>query len=231
MHRVIGLHVDGDQVIGREGGFLAIRRLHLRNRRDDGSLSDPYICDFAVRPKGLDAVVVACWHRTAAGIQVLLRDGLRPPLHFGRPPERQVIPDRRTYMFFTELVAGIVEHDDRGDDGLRHRAAAEVLEEAGYTIDPAAVVLLGAAVFPSPGAQAEKFYLAAVEIADPGAQVSLAGDGSPMEEGATVRWMALDDAIAACVRGDIEDCKTELGLRRLSESLREAGGQPAPGTR
>jgi ADP-ribose pyrophosphatase len=64
----------------------------------------------------------------------------------------------------------------------------------------------------------EKFYFTAVEV-DPSAQQPLGGDGSPMEEGASTRWLLLDEAIAACVRGDIADLKTELGLRRLRERL------------
>ena len=40
-----------------------------------------------------------------------------------------------------------------------------------------------------------------------------------MEEGATTRWLPLDAAIAACVRGDLPDLKTELGLRRLRDHL------------
>jgi hypothetical protein len=40
-----------------------------------------------------------------------------------------------------------------------------------------------------------------------------------MEEGAASRWVALDDAIAACVAGAIEDAKTELTLRRLKDRL------------
>jgi ADP-ribose pyrophosphatase len=136
----------------------------------------------------------------------LLRAGLRPPLSFGRPGE--------TYLFLTELVAGIIED---GDD-LRQRAAAEVLEEAGLTVDPSTVEALGAGMFPSPGSTAERFLFFAVEATrlEEGAPE---GDGSPMEEGATCRWMRLDDAIAACVRGEIEDLKTELGLRRLRARL------------
>jgi ADP-ribose diphosphatase len=42
------------------------------------------------------------------------------------------------------------------------------------------------------------------------------GDGSPLEEGADLRWRPLADAIAACERGDIEDAKTEIALRRLA---------------
>jgi ADP-ribose pyrophosphatase len=219
--KVIGLHVDDDQVVGREGGFLAIRRLHLRNRRDDGSMSPPYLCDFAMRPYGLDAVVVVVWRRAHHRIEVLVRDALRPPLAFGRPADRQTIADGRSYLHLTELVAGILAEGDRDEGGLRHRAAEEVHEEGGYQVDPAAVVVLGAASFPSPGSLPEKFHFVAVEVPSDLAASPPAGDGSPMEEGAVTRWLELDDALAACVKGEIEDLKTELGLRRFADHLRE----------
>jgi len=85
------------------------------------------------------------------------------------------------------------------------------------------VVLLGAGSFPSPGAMAEKFWFAAVEV-EPDAGGEPEGDGSPMEEGARVRWMGLDEAIGACLAGEIEDAKTELGLRRLREYLAASAG-------
>jgi ADP-ribose pyrophosphatase len=173
-----------------------------------------------VRPKGVDAVVVAVWRRDQAGVvHVLLRDGLRPPLTIGRPAETLVVPDRKAYLFFRELVAGIIERDDHGEAGLRARAAIEVHEEAGLTVDPARVELLGAGTFPSPGAMPERFFLTAVQVDGDAVAVTPPGDGSPYEEGATTRWMPLDDAIAACLRGDIEDCKTELALRRLRDRI------------
>jgi ADP-ribose pyrophosphatase len=219
--KVTGLHIDDDQVVAREGGFLAIRRLHLRNRRDDDSLSPPYLCDFAVRPYGLDAVVVVVWRRAAGRIEVLVRDALRPPLAFGRPADRQAIADARSYLHLTELVAGILEVGDRGEAGLRHRAAEEVHEEAGFTVDPASVIVLGAASFPSPGSLPEKFHFTAVEVAADAKPAPPEGDGSSMEEGADTRWLDLDAAIAMCTRGELEDLKTELGLRRFSDHLRE----------
>lgn len=121
-------------------------------------------------------------------------------------------------MFVTELVAGIVETGDHGEAGLRVRAAHEVHEEAGFAIDPARVILLGAGAAPAPGLLVEKFYFTAVEV-DPQAQTALVGDGSPMEDGATTRWMELDEVIAACVRGEIYDLKTEACLRRLRDVL------------
>jgi ADP-ribose pyrophosphatase len=219
---VVELIVDSDERVGG-GGFLEIRRLHLRNRRADGTVSKPYVCDSIARPYGQDAVVVAVHARDAAGTRVLVRAGLRPPVVFARDPALAPLPEGTPEMFVTELVAGIIETTDRGEAGLRARAAAEVLEEAGFRVSPDDVVVLGAGAYPAPGAMIEKFYFCAVEV-DPAAQQPLAGDGSPMEEGATTRWLGLDDAIAACMRGEIYDLKTELGLRRLRDHLAGHGG-------
>ncbi len=215
--RVVELLVDRDERVG-EGGFLAIRRLHLRNRRADGTTSPSYICDSVVRPYGQDAVVVAVYARIAGAIHVLVRDGLRPTIALGRDAAAAPLPELPPGAMQTELVAGIIEVGDRGEAGLRERAAREVREEAGFDVAPAAITVLGAGSLPSPGAMVEKFYFTAVEV-DPAAQQSLFGDGSPMEEGATTRWLALDAAIAACVRGEMCDLKTELGLRRLRDHV------------
>ena len=82
--------------------------------------------------------------------------------------------------------------------------------------------MLGAASFPSPGSLAEKFHFLAVEVGADAVAEPPAGDGSPMEEGADTRWLDLDEALAACVKGELDDLKTELGLRRFSDWLREA---------
>lgn len=211
------VEILSDEIVGL-GGFLAIRRLHVVNIHPDGTRSAPYLCDYVVRPKGLDAVVVAVYARGGGKTQVLLRDGLRLPLHVGRPANATPIPDDKQYLFFKEVVAGIIETEDVGEEGVRRRAALEVAEEAGFTVDAARVALLGAGTFPSPGAMAEKFWITAVEV-DPASAAAPLGDGSPMEEGASIEWMDLDDAIAACVGGGIEDAKTEIALRRLAERL------------
>ncbi|MGN6105987.1 MAG: NUDIX hydrolase, partial [Kofleriaceae bacterium] len=211
---VTALIVESDERVGG-GGFLEIRRLRLRNQRADGTTSETYLCDSIARPYGQDAVVVVVFARTAAGIEVLIRDGLRPALLFGREPALAPLPEPAPALQFGELVAGILEQGDRGEAGLRGRAADEVLEEAGYVVDPAAIAVLGAGSFPSPGSMIEKFYFVAAEVADPARQAPLTGDGSPMEEGARTRWLPLDAAIEACVRGELPDLKTELGLRRL----------------
>ena len=219
-HEVASLLVASDQTQDLAGGFMAVRRLHLTNRRADGTQSAPYVCDFVVRPKGIDAVVVVLWHRDRGGrVHVLLRQGLRPALAHGRRDANLPIADTREYLFFTEVVAGIIEHDDVGELGVRRRAAAESLEEAGYTVAPDAIEFLGAGTFPSPGSMPEKYWLVSAEVVDRTAQVSLSGDGSPMEEGATTRWAPLEETIQACVAGTIEDAKSELALRRLRDAL------------
>jgi ADP-ribose pyrophosphatase len=215
------LIVDSDVRVG-DGGFLAIRRLHLRNVRGDGSTSAQYVCDAVVRPFGQDAVIVVVYAKTAHGFEVLVRHGLRPALVLGRDPARAPMPEQKPALFLTELVAGIVEEGDAGEVGLKARAAHEVYEEAGFLVEQDSVVLLGAGMFPSPGCLVEKFYFTAVEV-DPAAQQPLTGDGSPMEEGARTAWLLLDDAIAACRAGQLTDLKTELGLRRFKDYLRETG--------
>lgn len=214
---IVGFAIDSDELVGA-GGFLQIRRLRMRNRRADGSLSAPYVCDSIARPYGQDAVVVAVFTRTARGIEVLLRDGLRPPITLARDPSRAPLPEPAPGLWLTEVVAGIVEAGDHGEAGLRGRAAAEVLEEAGFEVDADQVILLGAGALPSPGSMVEKFYFAAVEV-EPARQQPLDGDGSPMEEGARTWWTTLDGAIAASVRGELTDLKTEACLRRLRDHL------------
>ena len=203
---VTGFDIESEEIHGGQTGFLGIRRVHLRNIRADGTRSKAYVCDFVVRPKGPDAVVAALWHRDPGGkIQVLLRRGLRPALALGRRADDLAIPDQGEYPYILELVAGIIEAGDEGEAGVRGRSAIEIREESGFVVDPNDIEFLGAGVFPSPGSMPEKFWLTVAEIADPDRAGEAEGDGSPMEEGASVQWMELDAAIAACVAGTIED--------------------------
>jgi ADP-ribose pyrophosphatase len=214
------LIIDSDELVGA-GGFLKLRRVRIRNRRRDGTVSSQYVCDTVVRPYGQDAVVVVVWARTSRGLEILLRDGLRPMLALARDSGRAPLPEQSYDVFFTELVAGIIEEQDKGEAGLRKRAAEEVAEEAGFAVTPESITLLGAGLLPSPGTLVEKFYFTAVEV-DPSTQQPLPGDGSPMEEGARTRWLPLNDALAACRSGSLTDLKTELALVRLKDHLASA---------
>lgn len=209
---VKGFEVLGDQRFG-EGGVLRIRRLRLRLVLSDGSRTGEGVWDYVERPMGLDAVVLLLWHRRGDGrMEVLLRSGARVPLHFGRPhPPRQ--------MLFPELVAGILEPGEESEAAIRRRACDEAMEEAGLRVDPAAVERLGPPLYPTPGMCAEQFHFVAAEVQDKSAPPPR-GDGSPFEEGARLDWIDLDEALARCARGEIEDMKTEVGLRRLRQQLR-----------
>ena len=216
---VVGYEPFAEESFGGEG-YLRVRRVHLRNVRADGSRSRPYFCELVDRPRhGTDAVVVALWHRDATlGVHVLLRQGLRPALAFGRPRDRLPVADARPYLLFTEVVAGILEDGDCGEEGIRQRAALEAFEEAGLRVPAERFARLGGKVFPTPGMAPECFHLFQAEV-DPAAAEPPAGDGSPMEEGCVVMFVPLAAALARCDCGDIEDAKTELALRRLHALL------------
>src|SRR5262249_58545504 len=121
-----------DEIVAREGGFLAIRRLRCVNVRADGSRSAPYLCDFVVRPKGLDAVVVAVYSRAGGRVRVLVRGGLRIPLAVGRAGAP--VAEAPRGFFFHEVGAGIVETDHGGVGGIRRRAALAGEGEAGCPV-------------------------------------------------------------------------------------------------
>ncbi|MFL5261586.1 MAG: NUDIX hydrolase, partial [Anaeromyxobacteraceae bacterium] len=197
-------------------GFLRLKRYRARNRRPDGTTSPVYPIDVIDRPT-LDAVAVCLWARGPAGVEVLTRRNLRPAAYFRRG-RRTVLPEGE-YLLVEELVAGVLEPGEVGLDAIRKRGAEEVREEAGLTVAPASLELLGAPFFMLPGIASEKIHLVHGE-APRGAGPAVwaapeVGDGSPLEEGADLRWRPLADAIAACERGEIEDAKTELALRRL----------------
>jgi ADP-ribose pyrophosphatase len=201
-----GYEIVSDERIG-EGGFLSLRRVRLRVRRGDGTRSGVGLYDFVERPIGNDAVVVLLWHRAGdGGVRVLLRHAPRVPLWFRDPTVGAA---------FTEVVAGILEEGERDWPAIQRRAAAEALEEAGITIAPDAVERLGAASFPTPGMFGELFHFVAAEVTAPAAAVAPPTDGSPFEEGATLEWAGLDEALARAEAGGIPDLKTELALRRL----------------
>ncbi len=193
-------------------GFLHLKRLVCRNHRGDGSTSRDYRVDVVDRPIP-DAVAVLIWRRGSQGIEVLTRKTLRPAAHF-RAGMKLPVPDPRAYLLLEELVAGVLEPDDRGEPGLRRRAAEETLEEAGYRVSPEEVTLLGGSFFLAPGILSEKIHPTAVDVTGR-AQETPRGDGSPLEEGATLHWWPIDALLEACRSGEVEDAKTEISVGRF----------------
>jgi ADP-ribose pyrophosphatase len=197
-------------------GFLRLRRLRCQNRREDGTRSIVYRVDVIDRPT-LDAVAVLV-HRTGpAGREILTRKNLRPAAYF-REGKPMTLPDPGSHLFVEEIVAGVLEAEDRGDEGLRHRAVEEVKEEAGLEVLPEEIVRLGGPFFVAPGILSEKVYLCAVDVTGK-EEREPKGDGTPLEEGATLRWREIHAALRACREGEISDAKTELALTRLLATL------------
>ena len=214
--------LEKEEELGR-GHYLRLRRVHLRNQYEDGTLSAPYFCELVDRPNhGTDAVVVGLWRRNphSQTIEVLLRKGLRPALRFGRVADHLAVPDPAPYLLLDEVVAGILEEEDRGIVGIRRRAVAEAWEEAGVRLQESDLEFLGQRTFPSPGMTPEAFFLVCAEVKQE--PLPPTGDGSPMEQGALVRWLPLEQALLLCERGEIEDAKTELLLHRLQRRLQHA---------
>lgn len=203
-----------------EGGFARLRRCTVQNLREDGSRSQPYALDMLERPVGADAVAVLAYQLgqgPGRPVRVLLRRGLRPVPRLGRagePLREGEVPP----INFLEVVAGVLEAGDMGEAGLRHRAAEELLEEAGLRVSSDQVTRLGPPVYNALGIMAERIYLCAAparldDLEPP------PGDGTPLEEGSVPEVYTLAEALEMCAAGGIQDAKTELVLRRLAAWL------------
>lgn len=204
-------------------GYLKVRRLRLRTRFADGTASEVFRYD-AVDRAALDAVVVLMWAaRTDAPHDplVCVRSQLRPPLLLRRGREL-VVPDQRVALELWELPAGLIEADERGEEGVLECARRETEEETGFSLPRGEFARLGAPVFLSPGLCAEKIHLVKVRVPDHQQAGEAKGDGV-VEAGSTVAWWPLSECLARAEDGTIEDAKTELALRRLRAELERGG--------
>jgi ADP-ribose pyrophosphatase len=193
-------------------GFLQLRRLRCRNRRSDGSVSAIYRVDVVDRPK-LDAVAVVIYRRSGAQLDVLTRHNLRPAAYF-RKGKQPPVPEAQTHLRVEEIVAGLLEASDKGEEGLRTRAAIEVGEEAGIQVAPDEIQILGGPFFVAPGILSEKIFLTAVDVTGK-PEHPPPGDGSPLEEGSMLHWRPALQLLEDCRSGRLQDAKTEIGVARL----------------
>jgi ADP-ribose pyrophosphatase len=210
----VELETLGEKRFG-EGGFLVLRRTELVSVRDgERSSSFPYD---AVDRRALDAAVMVAFHRDSDRVWVWLRSSLRPPLALRHDNPTPVVTP-----VLWELAAGLVEPGE----SPRAAAAREVHEELGFPVREEAMLPLGPAVFPAPAMIGEMHHFFHVEV-DPATRQEPEGDGSAVEASAEVICVPLEEALAACRRGDLRDEKTELGLRRLRDVLDEREGVKA----
>ena len=204
--------------------FLSLHRLELENVYPDGAVSRRYAYDVVLR-RYLDAVVLLLTSGGDRGPRVCLRSCIRPPLLLRSAAVIPIAEPARPPCLW-ELPAGLIEGGDLGVAGIRARAAAEAFEEVGVRIPADRFAVLPGAPFVSPGVIPERIYFARAAVERPEDAALPAGDGSPVEERAEIAWVMLDEALAMCDRGEIEDMKTELGLRRLC-ALARASEEPS----
>jgi ADP-ribose pyrophosphatase len=186
-------------------------RRRLCVRYADGRKSAPFEYD-EVQRAALDAVVLAGHFISQGERFVFLRSALRPPLAF----RRHYLTGLGKPQGLWELPAGMLEPDEESESGLLRCAQRELHEELGFQVDPSQFVTLGPSTFPSPGLLAERHFFFAVEL-DPAQRREPSLDGSALEEAGVVMPVSLRQALEWCRSGEIEDTKTELGLRRLAE--------------
>ena len=214
----IDLHVVADVTAGSrpDEGFIRVRRRKLALTLPDGTRTAEFAYDEAQR-RLLDAVAIAVHYVGEDGARyVLLRSALRPPA-FLRPREVWPLEERPTLGHLWEVPAGLVEESERSEEGLRICAARELEEETGVVLSPEKLLPLGGPCFPTPGLIGEKIFFYHCEIG-PGKRPDPQGDG-PLEQAASVIDVRLSDALDLARRGELEDMKTELAIRRLVDLL------------
>lgn len=205
----VELEVVRDRTVQTDDrGFLKVRSVDLVAVREDGTRSARFPYDVLDR-HAIDAAVMVAHHVEDGRVHVYLRSAVRPPLAL-RP--RDPMPPS-----MWEVPAGLIEPDERPAAA----AARELEEELGFTVREEEMLPLGPPAYPAPGFIGEVHHYFHVPVV-PSARAEPGGDGSPLEQGARIESVPLEDALAACRRGEVPDAKTELALRRLVEALEKS---------
>jgi ADP-ribose pyrophosphatase len=194
------------------GGFLRLVRRRFVARYPDGSVSAPFVYDEVDRP-AIDAVVIVAHFSDSGRREVYLRSAVRPPVVL-RDARRSPIAEKPERGLW-ELPAGLIETGEQDPEGPRRAAQRELAEELGFEVAEHELQPLGPSTYPAPGVIAERHFFFRVEV-DPAQRNEPEHDGSALEHGGRVIAVALDEALAMCRCGEIEDAKTELALRRLA---------------
>ncbi len=211
----IRLQIVADASPLDRNGFLRVRRQRLRAHYPDGTVSEEFVYDQVDR-EALDAVVMVAHFRDASDrLNVFLRSAVRPPAAL-RPLQVRPIPEKPSLGHLWEMPAGLVEASERSAEGLKACACRELDEELGLCVPLDAMLPLGPSTFPSPGVIGERHFYFHARV-DPSLRHPPRGDGSALERHAAIVSLPLDEALDWVRRGDIEDAKTEIALRRLAE--------------
>jgi ADP-ribose pyrophosphatase len=116
------------------------------------------------------------------------------------------------------VPAGIIEVSELSPSGAVRAAQRELKEELGFAVPIETLHALGPSAFPCPGVIGERHFFFEVDV-DPSQRGEPDLDGSALEHFGVVVDVSLTEALAMCRRGEIEDSKTELALRRFAEKL------------
>lgn len=209
----LGLELVEDVSPPAAAGFLRLVRRRLRVRFPDGTHSEPFVYDEIAR-RAIDAVVIVAHYEQDGQRWVYLRSALRPPLAF-RDPSRSPVREPGDGALW-ELPAGLIEPGEQTRRGVLAAARRELEEEVGFALDLGEFQELGPPTVPCPGVIAERQFFVSVSV-DPGQRLEPTLDGSALERYGRVVAVPLRAALEGCRRGEVEDAKTELGLRRLAE--------------
>ncbi len=214
-----------EELTHEDQGFLRRVERRLVTVSPEGAVSKPFLYD-EVERRCLDAVVVVphFLHQTEAGPErcVVLRSALRPPVAL-RSSSRSPIAESENRGLW-EVPAGLVDEEERGQDGLLRAAARELAEETGFFVSPDRLRPLGPSALPAPGVIAERHFFYHVCV-DPADQRTPQLDGSPLEAAGEVICVPLSVCLQSARQGLIQDAKTELSLRRLVEELSIEAGE------
>lgn len=189
----------------KKSNWLKHRKERLQVRRGKETF-EPFDYEWVER-KATDAVVLVLYRNGEDGVEVLMRSSLRPPIAFRGHLALPFDPDDNPEIW--ELPAGLIEENERGEDGLVACAIRETEEETGYRLSEEDFSALGGATFLSPGVIAEQIYPLVACLDERTAGVP-SGDGSPVEEGATLLFMTPNKALQMT-----QDAKSELAIRRF----------------
>lgn len=210
---ILGLDLVEDLSPRTAEGFLRLVRRRLRMRFPDGSRSDEFVYDEVDR-RALDAVVMAAHFVREEQRWVYLRSALRPPFYF-RDAKRSPVREAGHGALW-ELPAGLVEPDEQTLLGVREAARRELAEELGFVVEASEFSPLGPSTLPCPGVIGERHFFFSISVL-PQRRAAPTLDGSALERFGRVVALPMSQALELCRSGQIEDAKTELGLRRLAE--------------